>query len=84
MACVVPALVPMHADLHENKAKLSPNMLALMTELEKQGPHFAAKMLITILGEQRGAQGFSRPSLIIPPCHCEQECFDASQPPLSQ
>lgn len=39
-----------HADLHEHKAKLSPNMLALMTELEKQGPHFASKMLITVLG----------------------------------
>eukprot|EP00775_Hariotina_reticulata_P012963 gene12963-13092_t len=30
-------------------------MLALMTELEKQGPPFASKMLITVLGsEDRG------------------------------
>ncbi|KAF8071153.1 hypothetical protein HT031_001235 [Scenedesmus sp. PABB004] len=43
------------AYLHEHKAKLPSNMLALMTELEQQGPHFAAKTLITVLGsEDRG------------------------------
>jgi hypothetical protein len=31
-------------------------MLALMTELEKHGPSFASKMLITVLGEQQQQQ----------------------------
>uniref|UniRef100_A0A383VM92 CBS domain-containing protein n=1 Tax=Tetradesmus obliquus TaxID=3088 RepID=A0A383VM92_TETOB len=44
------------AFLHEHKGPVLPaNMLALMTELEKHGPAFAAKMLITVLGsEDRG------------------------------
>jgi hypothetical protein len=38
--------------LHEAKGPSLPaNMLALMTELEKHGPNFASKMLITVLGE---------------------------------
>ena len=40
------------AVLHEHKPQLPTNMLALMTELEQQGPHFAAKMLITVVGGQ--------------------------------
>jgi hypothetical protein len=43
--------------LHEAKGSSLPaNMLALMTELEKHGPHFASKMLITVLGETRQQQ----------------------------
>lgn len=43
------------AFLHEDRPQLPTNMLALMTELEKQGPAFASKMLITIVGsEDRG------------------------------
>ncbi|KAF6254676.1 hypothetical protein COO60DRAFT_1642116 [Scenedesmus sp. NREL 46B-D3] len=44
------------ADALKHKGPSLPsNMLALMTELEKHGPHFAAKMLITVLGsEDRG------------------------------
>eukprot|EP00882_Tetradesmus_deserticola_P002217 GHRQ01002369.1.p1 GENE.GHRQ01002369.1~~GHRQ01002369.1.p1 ORF type:complete len:201 (+),score=44.80 GHRQ01002369.1:209-811(+) len=44
------------AFLHEHKGPSLPtNMLALMTELEKHGPRFASKMLITVLGsEDRG------------------------------
>lgn len=49
------SLISLPADLHEHKAKLSPNMLALMQELEKQGPHFASKMLITVLGRSIGS-----------------------------
>lgn len=39
-----------HTVLHEHRPQLPTNMLALMTELEKQGPVFATKMLITIVG----------------------------------
>lgn len=43
------------AFLHEHKHHLPTNMLSLMTELEKQGPNFATKMLITVVGsEDRG------------------------------
>lgn len=52
-ACLLPldawCLVP--AVLHEHRPQLPTNMLALMTELEKQGPLFATKMLITVVGE---------------------------------
>eukprot|EP00879_Flechtneria_rotunda_P019905 GHRR01020922.1.p1 GENE.GHRR01020922.1~~GHRR01020922.1.p1 ORF type:complete len:202 (-),score=33.42 GHRR01020922.1:2464-3069(-) len=41
------------AVLHEHHKQLPTSMLALMTELEKQGPRFGAKMLITVLGEPR-------------------------------
>lgn len=52
---LVPAVVGCccTAVLHEHRPQLPTNMLALMTELEKQGPAFASKMLITIVGEQQ-------------------------------
>lgn len=47
-------------------------MLALMTELEKQGPHFAAKMLITVLGMKVVQLLLSAPLLAYPVCVTRQ------------
>lgn len=49
------------AVLHEHRPQLPTNMLALMTELEKQGPVFATKMLITVLGTHSAQQPSTAP-----------------------
>jgi hypothetical protein len=44
------------AYLREHKKELPTAMLALMAELDKYGPQFISKMLITIVGEQALSQ----------------------------
>ncbi len=43
------SIVP--ADLKEGGKELPTNMLQLMGQLDKQGPHFANKLLITLISE---------------------------------
>lgn len=49
--CLMASLCPAAAVLREHKKELPTAMLALMAELDKYGPQFISKMLITIVGE---------------------------------
>lgn len=42
----------MRADLKDHCGAVPTHMLKLMQELEKQGPHFAQKPIITIVGAE--------------------------------
>jgi hypothetical protein len=75
VAAVLPPLsTQTHTVLHEHRPQLPTNMLALMTELEKQGPVFATKMLITIVGACEGVCVFVCVCVCVFVCVCVCVC----------
>ena len=50
MLCCLLLIINITTEMEEKHGKLSRNMLLLMTQLEKEGPAFAEKLLITVAG----------------------------------